>query len=132
VKSWSSAVATYVTINWSITDQAAYDATNDGVFFDLLDENGDRIDSVGGGSSGDGLTEITLNPTAQFPESLTIQAFNCWTKERYESVTLYENRIAAKQHVNFDEPDCLDSTYNDEWRSLNPNGPDRDRLTEKP
>ncbi|MDR0858991.1 MAG: hypothetical protein LBN97_08175 [Oscillospiraceae bacterium] len=118
VKSWSSEIATYVTINWTITDETAYEATDGGLTFELLDENGERIDTVGGGSSGNGITEMTLGATADFSETITIQAFNCWTKERYESVTMSENSINAKQQINPGDPNFLGGLYDDEWWAL--------------
>ena len=85
-------------MHFIITDEAAYAATEDGVWFEFLDENGDAL-SGGVTSSGevarqeDGSLVQSGSLAAQngLPESVTLRAYNCWTKERYETNELTLN-----------------------------------------
>ena len=71
-----------------------YRLTDDGLWFEYLDENGDIIGSgaLGGGSIGP-INESTLRNRQTdslaamdaLPDTVTLRAYNCWTKERYET-----------------------------------------------
>ena len=94
----ASPMALYYEVHFIITDEAAYAATEDGVWFEFLDENGDAL-SGGVTSSGevarqeDGSLVQSGSLAAQngLPESVTLRAYNCWTKERYETNELTLN-----------------------------------------
>ena len=87
-----SPMALYYEIRFAITDEAAYAATEDGVQFEFLDANGERLPD-GATMSGqtaaqaDGSLVQSGSLSAQSDPSqiAALRAFNCWTKERYES-----------------------------------------------
>lgn len=87
-----SPMALYYEIRFTITDKAAYAATEDGVQFEFLDANGERLPD-GATMSGqtaaqaDGSLVQSGSLSAQSDPSqiAALRAFNCWTKERYES-----------------------------------------------
>lgn len=87
-----SPMALYYEIRFTITDEAAYAATEDGVQFEFLDANGERLPD-GATMSGqtaaqaDGSLVQSGSLSAQSDPSqiAALRAFNCWTKERYES-----------------------------------------------
>ena len=87
-----SPMALYYEIRFAITDEAAYAATEDGVQFEFLDANGERLPDGATMSSqtaaqADGSLVQSGSLSAQSDPSqiAALRAFNCWTKERYES-----------------------------------------------
>lgn len=94
----ASPMALYYEVHFTITDETAYAATEDGVWFEFLDANGDAL-SGGVTSSGevtrqkDGslVQSGSLAAQNELPETVTLRAYNCWTKERYETNELTLN-----------------------------------------
>lgn len=87
-----SPMALYYEIHYTVTDEAAYAAAEEGVFFEFLDEDGERLpDGAGSVSSatpqedGSFVQSGSLAAQSGLPEHVTLRAYNCWTKERYES-----------------------------------------------
>lgn len=94
----ASPMALYYEVRFTITDEAAYATTEDGVWFEFLDENGGAL-SGGVTRSGD-ITQLedgslvqsgSLAAQSELPEAVTLRAYNCWTKERYETNELTLN-----------------------------------------
>ncbi len=88
-------LATYTRIEFTVVDEDAYANTDDGLWFEFLDENGERLpDSVSGGGSsgpaeeGDSTHYVQLSSiaaTEELPKTITLRGFNCWEKNRYET-----------------------------------------------
>lgn len=92
----ASPMNTYARIEFTVTDRDAYAKTDDGLWFEFLDENGQRIPSGtdGGGSveptGSDGLSfvqKVSLAAMKQLPKTVTLRGYNCWEKNRYETHT---------------------------------------------
>lgn len=93
----STAFGTRASIDYTIMDEEKYRLTDDGLWFEYLDENGNIIGSgaLGGGSIGP-IDESTLRSRQTdslaamdaLPDTVTLRAYNCWTKERYETHAL--------------------------------------------
>ena len=86
----STALGLYYTIHGKVTDKAAFDALEDGLFFWFLDENGEQLPgsaAVSTGSlsfpdeNGEFVQEGALAPTETLPDSLTIAAINLWQEK---------------------------------------------------
>lgn len=94
----ASPLAIYTRIEFTVVDEDAYAKTDEGLWFEFLDENGERLpDSVSGGGSveaaeeGDTTHYVQLSsfaPMEALPKTVTLRAFNCWEKNRYETHTL--------------------------------------------
>lgn len=90
-----SPMALYYEIRFTITDEAAYAATEDGVQFEFLDANGERLPD-GATMSGQTAAQAdgslvqsgSLAAQSDLSQIAALRAFNCWTKERYESHAL--------------------------------------------
>jgi hypothetical protein len=97
-------MAIYYEIAFTVTDLAAYKATDDGVFFEFLGADGRRIasgamnDEVSRVGDGEGFGEETpvveggqfiqkgsLTAMPALPDAVTLSAYNCWGKNRYEA-----------------------------------------------
>ena len=97
-------MAVYFRVEYTVTDLKAFEATENGVVFEFLDADGKRIEggaSNGGVShvgDGDGFGEEaplveggqfietgSLTAMMSLPETVTLRAFNCWEKNRYEA-----------------------------------------------
>lgn len=90
-----SEMSLYYDLTYTVIDEAAYAATDDGLVFEMLDKEGNRIDDIA--SSGGGTYQIEGSSPAQYvtngtlplnlnmQESLTVRGFNCWEKNRYEA-----------------------------------------------
>lgn len=92
----STPMGIYYTMDCVVTDPTAYASTEDGVTFGFLDDAGEYI-SMAPGTGGecslpseDGRFTITgtLQSDGQLPASVTIQCYNCWTKDSYGTATL--------------------------------------------
>ena len=87
-----SPMALYYEIRFTITDEAAYAATEDGVQFEFLDASGERLPD-GATMSGQTAAQAdgslvqsgSLSAQSDLSQIAALRAFNCWTKERYES-----------------------------------------------
>lgn len=86
----STALGLYYTIHGKVTDQDAFDALEDGLFFWFLDDSGNQLPgaaAVPGGSftfpdgNGEFVQEGALAPTDTLPDSLTIAAINLWEEK---------------------------------------------------
>ena len=87
-----SPMALYYEIRFAITDEAAYAATEDGVQFEFLDANGERlpdgatmIGQTAAQADGSLVQSGSLSAQSDLSQIAALRAFNCWTKERYES-----------------------------------------------
>lgn len=93
----STALSTHVRLEFTVIDEAAYALTDDGLWFEFLDEGGER---VAGGATGVGsigpLDEGEANPTRfvqidalvameALPRRITVRGYNAWEKNRYEA-----------------------------------------------
>ena len=94
----ASPMALYYEVHFTITDETAYAATEDGVWFEFLDANGDalsggvtRTGEVTRQKDGSLVQSGSLAAQNGLPESVTLRAYNCWTKERYETNELTLN-----------------------------------------
>ena len=94
----ASPMALYYEVHFIITDEAAYAATEDGVWFEFLDANGDalsggvtRTGEVTRQKDGSLVQSGSLAAQNELPETVTLRAYNCWTKERYETNELTLN-----------------------------------------
>ncbi len=92
----ASPMNTYARIEFTVTDADAYAKTDDGLWFEFLDENGQRLPSgaSGEGSVGpageDGLSYVqkeSLIAMEQLPKTVTLRGYNCWEKNHYETHT---------------------------------------------
>ena len=87
-----SPMALYYEIRFTITDEAAYAATEDGVQFEFLDANGERLPDgatmsgqTAAQADGSFVQSGSLSAQSDLSQIAALRAFNCWTKERYES-----------------------------------------------
>jgi hypothetical protein len=105
----ASEVSVNVRVEYSVIDQAKYDATEDGLLFEFLCDDyedlpfgpGQRLPDGPGGSSGiislDGTNtsfavEWSLAAMESLPDHLIVRGFNCMSKDRYEThVVDYNN-----------------------------------------
>ena len=92
VRLTASPMALYYEIHFTVTDEAAYAATEDGVWFEFLDANGNALPNgaTRGGevqpqADGSLVQSGSLAAREELPETVTLRAYNCWTQERYES-----------------------------------------------
>lgn len=86
----------YTSINFTVTDQAIYDSFDQGFWLELLDENGERMDS--GAITYASISEPDESGQAHYignvqamteaPTSIGIRAYSAWTKERCHPVTV--------------------------------------------
>ena len=92
----STPMNTYTRIEFTVTDVDAYAKTDEGLWFEFLDENGERLPS--GSSTGGAVTPVgddglhfvqtdSLIAMESFPETVTLRGYNCWEKNRYETHT---------------------------------------------
>lgn len=90
-----SPMGVYVEVIYTVVDEAAYKLMDDGLWFEFLDENGERM--PGGGSGGGEVGDLgegryrqfgAIGAMAELPDSITMRAFNCWDKTRYDTVTI--------------------------------------------
>lgn len=92
VRLTASPMALYYEIHFTVTDEAAYAATEDGVWFEFLDANGNALpDGATRGAEvqpqadGSLVQSGSLAAREELPETVTLRAYNCWTQERYEN-----------------------------------------------
>jgi len=97
-------MAIYYEIGYTVTDLKAFQATEQGLSFEFLDRDGKRIrrgvaygevKRVGGGDGfgeeaplvegGQFIETGSLTAMQALPEAVTLRAFNCWEKNRYEA-----------------------------------------------
>lgn len=86
----------YTQIEFTVIDQEKYAATDGGLWFEFLDNNGERL--PGGASNGsieslDGseihfIQQDSLQATDSLPSEINLRGYNCWDKNRYESHTI--------------------------------------------
>lgn len=93
-------MATCTRVEYTVVDEQAYALTNDGLWFEFLDESGQSMD---GGAAGAGTTgeleavdarrrfyqETGISVMTSMPESLTLRGFNCWEKNRYAAHEIF-------------------------------------------
>lgn len=91
----ASPLGLYYQIIFSVSDEDAYEATDGGLWFEFIDENGERVED--GASTGGSINEIedgkfvqigAIGAAEELPTSITLRGFNCWTKDRYETCEL--------------------------------------------
>lgn len=92
-----TAMSTHIEVEFTVVDEAAYALTDDGLWFEFLDEKGEPI-SPGFGGNGS-ISEVegteanerkfsqkgTFVAMEKLPDTLTVRGFNCWEKNRYET-----------------------------------------------
>ena len=90
-----SAMGIYAKIEYTVTDAEKYAQTGDGLCFEFLDENGERLPS-GAGTVGTGIVptddsgtrfvqELTIRAAETLPDKVTLRAYDCWEENRYEA-----------------------------------------------
>ena len=91
-----SPMATYAEIEFTVIDQGKYAETDGGLWFEFIDENGERLpDGADGGGSIEALDEsgtrfiqkISVQASEVLPSEVTLRGYNCWEKNRYETHT---------------------------------------------
>lgn len=92
-----SPMAVYYEIEYTVVDKAAYEKTDDGLWFEFLGADGERLPigaSTGGesgeveGSEGKVFVERgSLEAMETMPQEVTLRGYNCWEKNRYETHT---------------------------------------------
>lgn len=90
-------MAIYVKIEFTVVDEVKYAETDGGLWFEFLDENGERIPD-GAPSSADiesvdgSKTSFVQHSSFQaseiLPNEITMRGYNCWDKNRYEAHTI--------------------------------------------
>ena len=89
-------MAIYCEIEFSVVDETAYAATDDGLWFEFIDENGERLPdgAMSGGieriDEPDGTRFIqkdSLQAMKTLPKQIILRGYNCWEKNRYETHT---------------------------------------------
>lgn len=88
-------MATYYRIRFRVTGETAYAATDEGLWFEFVDGDGERVsDGAMRGATVSHLEkdvllqEGSIAASAQLPGAVTLRGYNCWTKQRYESHTI--------------------------------------------
>ena len=89
-----SEMGMYATIEYTVTDAETFAKTEDGLWFEFVDESGEPLPS-GAGTVGTGIVtedggmrfvqDLTIQASEELPGQVRLRAFNCWTKERYET-----------------------------------------------
>jgi len=91
-----SPMAIYADIIFTVIDPVKFATTDDGLWFEFIDENGNRLPE---GASTDGsvgaldanatqfLQKTSLQTADALPDSVTLRGYNCWDKTRYEAHT---------------------------------------------
>ena len=94
----ASPMALYYEVRFTVIDETAYAATEEGVWFEFLDENGDALPggatlsgSIDQEADGSFVQSGSLAAREDMPETVVLRAYNCWTKERYETNELTLN-----------------------------------------
>lgn len=87
-------MALYYQIDFTVVDQDAYAATEDGVWFEFIGEDGDASASGATLSGmvmplGDGRLRQSgsLSAMSELPASIELRAYDCWEKTRFETHT---------------------------------------------
>lgn len=89
-------MATYYRIEYTVVDEAVYKKTDDGLWFEWIDESGERLPAgiASGGSvaeldSEDGLSRFVQTDTTmamyEAPTTMTLRGYNAWEKNRYQA-----------------------------------------------
>jgi hypothetical protein len=91
----ASELAVYAEISYTVVDKAKFDATDTGLCFEFLGADGNRLPDGAAGGGGtvtkDGVHFVeasALGAMEKLPREITVRAFNCWEKNRYETNTL--------------------------------------------
>lgn len=87
-----TAMSTHARVEFTIVDPEAYALTDDGLWFEFLDADGERLPSgsMGTGSiyeaeDGSLVQEDDLAAMETLPETITLRGYNAWEKNRYEA-----------------------------------------------
>ncbi|MDR2902928.1 MAG: hypothetical protein LBU77_00225 [Clostridiales bacterium] len=89
-----SPMSIYAEIEYTVIDKEKFAATDDGLWFEFIDENGDRLpDGAAGGDSIKPIDESrerfiqtwSLRAAETLPSEITLRGYNCWDKNRYEA-----------------------------------------------
>lgn len=91
----ASPMGIYYTLECAVTDETAYAAAEEGLFFRFLDVDGEEIplapsigSQVSAPEDGRFTQEGALAASVALPDALTIQAYDAMTKEVYDTQTL--------------------------------------------
>lgn len=97
---YGTAMGAYCSIIFTVMDQEAYAKTDEGLWFEVLDEAGSRVPdgALGAGSvihlsEGRYQQDICIQALEAMPTTITLRGYNCWEKNRYETRVL---PLAAK------------------------------------
>lgn len=89
-----SAMAIYADIEFTVIDKEKFAETDDGLWFEFLDDAGKRVPD--GASSGGSIIAVDENHFIQktslqaaetLPGEIILRGYNCWEKNRYETHT---------------------------------------------
>lgn len=90
----ASPIATYARIEFAVVDEDAYAQTDGGLWFEFLDENGERLPGGVSGTASIGSEDDihfvqldSIAATEGLPQSVTLRGYNCWEKNLYETHT---------------------------------------------
>lgn len=89
-----SPMGIYAVVEFTVVDEAKFAETNGGLWFEFIDENGDRLPE--GASSGDSLTPTddsgiryiqtcSIKAAEMLPGDVSLRGYNCWNKNLYET-----------------------------------------------
>lgn len=89
-----SAMAIYAEIEFTVIDKEKFAETDDGLWFEFLDDTGGRLPG-GAASSGSVkavdenhfIQKVSLQASETLPGEIILRGYNCWDKNRYETHT---------------------------------------------
>ena len=91
----ASPMGIYYTLECAVTDETAFAAAQEGLFFRILDADGEELplapaigSQVSAPEDGRFTQEGALAASESLPDALTIQAYDFMTKEVYDTQTL--------------------------------------------
>ncbi|PKM72422.1 MAG: hypothetical protein CVU91_08465 [Firmicutes bacterium HGW-Firmicutes-16] len=88
-----SAMAIYAEIEFTVIDKEKFAETEEGLWFEFLDSNGERLPNGAGSGSIEKIDDnhyvqkSQLQAAESLPGEIILRAFNCWEKNRYETHT---------------------------------------------
>lgn len=90
-----SAMAIYTEIGFTVIDEQKFAENDNGLWFEFLDENGERLPSgaattgtITADDSGKHFVQTdSLQASEVLPSEIILRGYNCWEKNRYETHT---------------------------------------------
>lgn len=87
-----SAMAIYADIEFTVIDKEKFAETDDGLWFEFLDDTGKRLpDGASSSGSVEAIDEnhyilkVSLQASERLPSEIILRGYNCWEKNRYET-----------------------------------------------